>query len=153
MFIVVGEKKSAFNKFKPTQLSSLSQDPARPLATDRNQVLQRAQLNRHQLSCSINAASYVQHEDLTPYVPLSPVIPDKDHSAPANTTYSTPISPPWDCLQPSSQRIPVSHNQACLTICSHQSFTCILREHSSGLAHFPKYPEARQFPLPTGIRL
>lgn len=26
-----------------------------------------------------------------------------------NTTYRTLISPSWDCLQPSSQRIPVSH--------------------------------------------
>lgn len=32
-------------------------------------------------------------------------------------------------------------------------FTCILRESCTGLAHSPKYPEARQFPLPTGICL
>lgn len=52
-------------------------------------------------------------------------------------------------LQPSSQRIPVCHIRP--------ASRSVLIDHShvicSGLAHFPKYPEARQFPCPTGICL
>lgn len=151
MLIVVvgGGKKPAFNKFKATQLkfpiSRTSKAPGH-LGIRFSKVH-----NRRQLSCSISAASHFQYEDLTWYAPLSPVrrrpLCICQHNL--QNTHPSILGLPLTQLKENAC-LPY---QACLKICSHQSFTCILRECCSGLAHFPKYPEARQFPLPTGICL
>lgn len=62
------------------------------------------------------------------------------------------ISPSWDCLRPSSQRMPVSHISL-----PQDLFPSIVHMCAKGAllrsSTFPEYPEARQLPLPTGIVL